>query len=69
MLLCDIILLCGLMYRDVRYQEDAHTITTIHLPPTELRHSLQRFFDLTWDPGHIGDTLAGQMVFAGIYDG
>ncbi|KAG8948598.1 hypothetical protein FRC04_009500 [Tulasnella sp. 424] len=51
------------------YQEDAHTVTAIHIPPTELRHSLNRYFGLNWDPGHIGETLAGQVVFAGIYDG
>lgn len=39
------------------------------MPPAELRHSLNRYFGLNWDPGHIGETLAGQVVFAGIYDG
>lgn len=52
-----------------RYQEDAHTVSAIHIPPEELRHSLQRYFGINWDPGHIGETLAGQVVFAGIYDG
>lgn len=44
-------------------------MTTINVPPAELRHSWQRYFGINWDPGHIGDTLAGQMLFAGIYDG
>lgn len=52
-----------------RYQEDAHLVTSINVPPQELRHSWQRYFGINWDPGHIGDTLAGQMLFAGIYDG
>lgn len=51
------------------YQEDAHTVTAVHIPPAELRHSLVRYFGLNWDPGHIGETLAGQVLFAGIYDG
>ncbi|KAG8903793.1 hypothetical protein FRC00_014491, partial [Tulasnella sp. 408] len=51
------------------YQEDAHTVTAVHIPPAELRHSLIRYFGLNWDPGHIGETLAGQVLFAGIYDG
>ncbi|KAG8969967.1 hypothetical protein FRC03_012420 [Tulasnella sp. 419] len=51
------------------YQEDAHTISAIHIRPVELQHSIQRYYGFSWDPGHIGESLAGQVLFCGVYDG
>jgi protein phosphatase PTC6 len=42
---------------------------TLSLDPEELRLSVKKAHGLDWDPSSVGDVLARQAVFIGIYDG
>ena len=50
-------------------QEDSHQIATLTLDPEELRLSVQKSFELDWNPNALGAEFARQIVFVGIYDG
>lgn len=39
------------------------------MDPIELRRSLKESYNLDWDPQKLGDLLARQVVYIGIYDG
>ncbi|KAH9486629.1 Protein phosphatase 2C-like protein 4 [Psilocybe cubensis] len=51
------------------HQEDFYGFATLSLPPEELRLSLKRDHGVDWDPSQVGDVLARQVLFVGIYDG
>ncbi|KAF8343156.1 phosphatase 2C-like domain-containing protein [Cantharellus anzutake] len=51
------------------YQEDAYTITSVHLPIEGLQYGLTRNFGISWNPGLRDLDLAGQLLFVGLYDG
>ena len=51
------------------HQEDYYAFATLSLDPQELQQSLQKAHGIAWDPGLVGNALARQVVFVGIYDG
>ncbi|KAF8912977.1 phosphatase 2C-like domain-containing protein [Gymnopilus junonius] len=51
------------------HQEDFYGFATLSLNPEELRKSVKRAHDIDWDPKLVGDVLARQVLFVGIYDG
>jgi protein phosphatase PTC6 len=51
------------------HQEDFYALSALSLDPQELQLSLQKAHGISWDPSLVGDTLARQVVFVGIYDG
>ncbi|KAJ7357250.1 phosphatase 2C-like domain-containing protein [Mycena albidolilacea] len=51
------------------HQEDFYSFVTLSLDPEELRLSVKKAHGLDWDPSSVGDVLARQAVFIGIYDG
>ncbi|KAG7099115.1 hypothetical protein E1B28_000988 [Marasmius oreades] len=51
------------------HQEDFYAFAALSLDPEELRMSVKKSHDVDWDPESVGDLLARQVVFVGIYDG
>ncbi|KAF8213163.1 phosphatase 2C-like domain-containing protein [Mycena galopus ATCC 62051] len=51
------------------HQEDFYSFVTLSLDPEELRLSVKKAHGVDWDPSSVGDVLARQAVFIGIYDG
>ncbi|KZS93140.1 protein serine/threonine phosphatase 2C [Sistotremastrum niveocremeum HHB9708] len=51
------------------YQEDHFSIQGIDVDPLELKLSLKRLSGFDWDPRSLPEPFAGQILFAGIYDG
>ncbi|PPQ64760.1 hypothetical protein CVT26_002704 [Gymnopilus dilepis] len=51
------------------HQEDFYGFATLSLNPEELRQSVKRAHGIDWDPNLVGDVLARQVLFVGIYDG
>ncbi|KAF8898867.1 phosphatase 2C-like domain-containing protein [Infundibulicybe gibba] len=51
------------------HQEDYYAFATLSLDPEELRISVKQSHERDWDPKSVGDVLARQAVFVGIYDG
>ncbi|PPQ67057.1 hypothetical protein CVT25_005658 [Psilocybe cyanescens] len=51
------------------HQEDFYGFATLSLPSEELRLSLKRAHNIDWDPSQVGEVLARQVLFVGIYDG
>jgi len=51
------------------YQEDAHSISAIHLPLSSLQYGLSRNFGISWNPALRDMDLAGQLLVVGLYDG
>ncbi|KAK7064321.1 protein phosphatase 2C 4 [Favolaschia claudopus] len=51
------------------HQEDFYHYATLSLDPEELRLSVKKAHGIDWDPSSVGDVLARQAVFIGIYDG
>ncbi|TFK30767.1 protein serine/threonine phosphatase 2C [Coprinopsis marcescibilis] len=54
---------------DRSHQEDYYGFATLALNPAELQLSHKRKFGVDWDPESVGEALAGQVVFVGVYDG
>jgi hypothetical protein len=51
------------------YQEDFYSYATLSLDPEELRLSVKKKLGIDWDPASVGEPLARQAVFVGLYDG
>ncbi|KAJ7487475.1 protein serine/threonine phosphatase 2C [Mycena galericulata] len=51
------------------HQEDFYSFATLSLEPEELRLSVKKAHGVDWDPSAVGDALARQAVFVGVYDG
>ncbi|KAJ7786192.1 phosphatase 2C-like domain-containing protein [Mycena metata] len=51
------------------HQEDFYSFATLSLDPEELQLSVKKAHGEEWDPLSVGDVLARQVVFVGIYDG
>ncbi|TFK77211.1 protein serine/threonine phosphatase 2C [Pluteus cervinus] len=51
------------------HQEDFYAYATLSLDPIELQRSLKESHKFDWDPQKLGDLLARQVVYIGIYDG
>ncbi|KAH6916840.1 phosphatase 2C-like domain-containing protein [Coprinopsis sp. MPI-PUGE-AT-0042] len=51
------------------HQEDYYSYATLSLDPAELKLSHKKAFGIDWQPESVGDTLASQVCFFGIYDG
>ncbi|KDR85317.1 hypothetical protein GALMADRAFT_234115 [Galerina marginata CBS 339.88] len=51
------------------HQEDFYGFATLSLNPEELRLSVKRAHGIDWNPDPVGEVLARQVLFVGIYDG
>ncbi|EJT97809.1 protein serine/threonine phosphatase 2C [Dacryopinax primogenitus] len=51
------------------HQEDAYAAYAIHVPPDEIRSSLEKNYGMVWDPGTLPLVKDGQLLWVGIYDG
>lgn len=51
------------------YQEDFYSYVSLSLNPEELRLTVKKKLGIDWDPDTVGEPLARQAAFIGIYDG
>ncbi|KAF8167785.1 phosphatase 2C-like domain-containing protein [Crassisporium funariophilum] len=51
------------------HQEDFYGFATLSLNPEELQLSVKKDHGIDWHPSQVGDILARQVLFVGIYDG
>jgi len=51
------------------HQEDHHQICAININPSELQTSIKRSAAIEWDTSKLPPELAGEVLYAGLYDG
>jgi len=51
------------------HQEDFYAFATLSLDPEELRATVKKFHGVNWESTKVGEPLARQVLFVGIYDG